>query len=195
MMKTNIKQHSNQISTSGLVLHLVILCLFILPLMGVFYAFIIRIIAVYFFTGAVVFIPWVTAFYGYFLGYIVYVFVLKYRQFKSPKLDLYMTLLALLEVYYFHWVFWVASVAQPLLPSFNYMGHLLLELGTVFNSIAEINIVGTWEIDDDNDLMMGAIKGVVLLLFWVVEFLLMAIYPFFVKENILKDENPKLLEK
>ena len=103
--------------------------------------------------------------------------------------------LALIIAYYVHWLLWVVYVIN----SYNSTNTLLIPIHSLSNldqiftlikqpqllleSIIDINSIGTWSIDDDEDLRLGPSKGIVLTVFWSLELLLILLYPYFVKDK------------
>ncbi len=178
------------------ILYLILLIIIVFPMMGVVYASFIRAIAVFLFTGSVIFIPWLAAFWGYCLGYIVHLFVLKNTLFDIAKYENSVIALAIVVAYYFHWLFWVVYVINShdstntlIIPvqSLSFLDQIFTLINQpqlLLESIIDINSIGTWSIDDDEDLDLGPSKGKLLAVFWSIEFLLIILYPFFVKDNL-----------
>ena len=163
--------------------------------MAFIYASVIRGIAVYFFIGAVIVIPWIAAFLGYCIGYVTHVIFQRNESIQQSNIINYLIGLALVITFCGQWLFWTLYVIQDhvstnpeiiLIQTYSHLNqmytlvtdpYLLIEL------LKEINELGTWCIDDDVDLMLGRTKGLTLTVFWVVEFLLMGLLPFFIKSN------------
>jgi hypothetical protein len=192
-MQTN--ESVNQSAKGLALLYFILLIIVVFPLMGVVYASIIRAIAVFLFTGAVVIIPWLAAFGGYCLGYIVHLFISKNTLIALSRYENLVITLALIIAYYVHWLLWVVYVIN----SYNSTNTLLIPIQSLSNldqiftlikqpqllleSIIDINSIGTWSIDDDEDLRLGPSKGIVLTVFWSLELLLILLYPYFVKDK------------
>lgn len=187
-MIVNNKNSSDTVSWHFIV-YFIAISFIIFPFMGLVYAYIIRSMGLYLFSGAVIFIPWMAAFFGYCIGYVTTVFIIRNKQFNSPKIEFFLILFALLMAYYFHWIIWVDSIINSDGSRLNQLFTLLTEPTVLLDSITNINEVGTWYIDDDEDLQLGTTKGKTLAIFWIGEFILMTIYPFFVGDNFNKKSN------
>ena len=183
-----------------LMVKVLLLCLFVYPLMGFIYASVIRIISVYFFTGAVVLIPWLVGFLGYGLAYITYLFFKNNPSFRHSPFINYLLAMALVIVSCVQWWVWTVYVLEThvssdaeitLIQSYSYFDQiftLITDPSIFVDVLKEINTVGTWRIDDDKDFFLGKTKGILLMIYWVVEFLLMALFTFFVEFKTVKKQ-------
>ena len=157
-----------------------------------------------FFIGAVVVMPWIAAFLGYCIGYIAHVIFKRNVSIQQSNIINYLIGLALVITFCGQWLIWMLYVIQDhvttnpeiiLIQTYSHLNQmytLLTDPGLLVDILQEINAVGTWRIDDDEDLMLGKTKGITLAYFWLVELLLMAMFPFFVKlksdkDNVLKN--------
>ncbi len=159
----------------------------VFPLIGLAYSGIISSVN---WLPLVITIPWLAAFYGYCLGYVVQLLLYRNNIKASIKQNARVLMVSFILAYYFHWVFWVLIVEQGSLWTWlfnntdaaNEFIEFFKNPSELINRIVEINSTGTWELDDD-DLQIGKIKGLVLWFFWLCELLLMLVFLFFVKPN------------
>ena len=186
---------------SVLMVKTLLLCLIVYPLMGLVYASTIRIIAVYFFEGAVIVIPWLVGFLGFGLVYITHQFFKNNSDFRQSPYINYLLVLALVIVSCVQWLVWTVYVLEShvssdvgitLMQTYSYLDQiytLATDPALFVDILKEINAVGTWRIDDDEDLMSGRTKGIMLMIFWVVEFLLLVLLlTFFVEiQEVIKE--------
>ena len=154
---------------------------FTFPLLGMLYAYIIKIIN---WSNAVIIIPWIAAVFGFYIGIIVKYYIRINHLKLNDNLQFVLIFIGLIVTYYFHWVFWVentittlfATVQPESLSPIDIVIYLIAHPSELFKQILEINSTGTWALDDDEDLRIGNSKGIVLLIFWVCELFLMLIF-------------------
>lgn len=159
---------------------LLILCLTVIPLLSLIYAFAtwyIPIVYLSILLGAGL---------GYLVGWLVYKFVVRRGKIRNGMIASIWGLIAGLATLYFAWVWWLdilitisSSETYPgigeVLSNFSFLNALGLTLNPsgVFEIMKEVNQTGTWSLKSGD-----AVSGWPLRIVWIIEAAILVLIPF-----------------